>query len=182
MKRISRRGWVVALVAAVVVAGMLALAWNSLRRPQPLGYPFDFTELGAPLRVVTVYYPVPDSLALALVVRHTRAGGTAQDLARQLVTFLAEPHDSTRAVLPRGTRLLHFFREDDGECVLDFNVRVEAVRAAGIRRERLLLDALVRTMAENLGGVTRLRLLVEGRPLRRWGAHLRPGPVVEVSS
>jgi hypothetical protein len=46
----------------------------------------------------------------------------------------------------------------------------------------LKLSALTRTLAENLDGVERLRLLVNGQPLVRWGEHLRPGPVLEVSA
>ena len=55
---------------------------------------------------------------------------------------------------------------------LPCNEQIEAVHGASLYEERLRLTALFRSMTENLDGVRSLRLLVHGRPVEQWGAHL----------
>jgi spore germination protein GerM len=181
--KISRRTWWIAGGAAVVV-GLAALfvSVRLLREPQPLRYRIDLSERGTALQTVTVYYLDPDSLALAPREREVLAGSDRQALAQELVAFLSEPGEGTRPALPTGVELLHFFEDGNGEAVLDFDQTIQDVSAESIQGERLRLSALTRTLAENLSGVERIRLLVHGQPLLRWGEHLRPGPVLEVSA
>ena len=75
-----------------------------------------------------------------------------------------------------------YFETGTGEAVLDFNARVTAIAGRGILEERMRLDALARTMTESLPGVERLKLLVHGPPLERWGEHVELGPTVEANA
>jgi len=181
--KLSRRAWWIAGSAAVVIAAVaLFVSVRLIREPQSLRYRLDLSERGTALQAVTVYYLSPDSLKLAPHEREVLAGSDRKALAEELVAFLSEPGEGTRPALPEGVKLLHFFEDGHGEAVLDFDQAIRDVRANGILEERLKLSALTRTLAENLDGVERLRLLVNGQPLVRWGEHLRPGPVLEVSA
>ncbi len=182
MKRPSRRLWLLLGAAGVVLAVAVFMILHSLREPQPLRYRLDLTERGAAVAPATVYYLAADSLALIPTPRHVLADGGRRETAEELVAYLSEGPDDLRAPLPSGTRLLHFFEDTDGEAVIDMNAHFLDVDASGIREERLRLSALVRTLAENLNGVDRIRILIHGRPMQRWGEHLEPGPVLEVEA
>ncbi len=181
-RRFTRReGWIAA-GAAVVLLVVLAVILNHLQSPQPLRFRLDLADRGAGLRTVSVYYLDPDSLALVARNREVLAGAARRDVARDLVAYLSEPGEGARGTLPPGVELLHFFEDGNGEVVLDFNDAVTGVSGNGILEERLQLSALVRTVAQNMGGVDRIRLLIHGRPLDRWGEHLRPPEVLEVAA
>jgi hypothetical protein len=182
VKRPSRRLWLVLGALGVVRALSVWVTLHSLREPQPLRYRLDLAERGTGLNTVTVYTLAPDSLVLVPLDRHVLAEDTRREMVEELVAYLSEAADPALAPLPEGTRVLHFFEDGEGEAVIDFNARFEDMRAAGIREERLKLTALVRTLAENLDGVERIRILVNGRPLDRWGDHLKPEPVLEVDA
>jgi spore germination protein GerM len=182
MKRPSRRLWLILGAAGLVLAVAVFFVLRGLREPQPLRYRLDLTERGAAVAPVTVYYLAADSLALVPAPRHVLGEGSRRQMAEELVSYLSEDTDTERAPLPPGTRVIHFFETGDGEAVVDLNARFQDVRAEGIREERMRLSALVRTLAENLDGVERIRILVHGRPLDRWGEHLEPGPVLEVDA
>jgi hypothetical protein len=47
--------------------------------------------------------------------------------------------------------------------------------------ERLRLSALCRTLGESLPGVERMRFLVHGQALDRWGGHIQVGPSIAVT-
>ena len=139
-------------------------------------------DRGVGLATVTVYYLASDSLGLVAREREVLDGLPRPDLARDLVGYLADPPPGLRSPLPRGTRLLHFFEDGDGEAILNFDDGITKVRGRSIPEERLRLSALTRTLADNLPELARVRLMVHGRPLTRWGSHLEPGPSLEVRS
>jgi hypothetical protein len=166
-------------VAAAVILVFLLL---NLREAQPLRYRLDLAERGAPLRTVTVYVLDVDSLALVPLKREVLAGSARRDLVRELVAYLAETSPGTRTPLPPGTELLHYFEDGAGEAVLDLSAEIQRIPSqGGILEERLRLAALVRTLAENVDGVERVRLLAQGQPVERWGDHLTLGPSLEVT-
>jgi len=158
------------LLAAAVVT--LALLLDDLRTPQPLRFRMDLAARGTPLKTVTVYLAHPDSSKLVPVTREIVVGENESRTAGDLVAHLTRSSAEGDAPLPEGTELLHFFRDGEGGVVLDFNEKLIEVEARGIGEERLRLDALTRTVTENLDGIGRLWILVHGRPLERWGTHL----------
>lgn len=168
--------------STLVVTLVLVIMLVNLRAPQTFYTRMDLNALGPELRTVTIYYLAPDSLALAPLQREVVAGRSRRELARDLVDYLSQSSQGYRAPLPPGTDLMHYFEGGDGQAVLDFNERIASVRGSGIAEERLRLAALVRTMSENMGDLKQLRLLMLGRPLDQWGAHLVPGSEVEVNA
>jgi len=162
---------VLAGLGAAAAVGRLV----NLRQPAPLRYRVDLSEKGQALRSVTVYYVDATSLALVPREREVQGGRATRLVADDLVRYLGQEPEGCLAPIPNGTRLLHVFVSDDGEATLDFSDSIEGVEGGGILEDRQKLLALAQTMVENLPGVERIRLLVLGRPLERWGSHLALG-------
>lgn len=177
----TRRWWVILSVSGAVVSAVLVIMLLNLRSSQPLRYRVDLNRKGDALQTVTLYYLKPDSLELVTVEREVLGGRTRRDLASDLVNYLSIPAEPYRSPLPAGTRLLNFFESGDGEAVMNFNAQIGFVGGDGILEEKLRLSALTRTLAENLGGIKKVRLLMLSRPLEHWGNHLDPGEAVEVA-
>jgi spore germination protein GerM len=169
------------LLALLLAAGLLSVL-DRMREPAPLRYRVDLADRGVGLSTMTVYYLAADSLLLVARELEVLEGLPRPDLARDLVECLADPPRGLRSPLPEGTRLLHYFEDGEGEGILNFNDRITEIDGGSIAEERLRLSAFTRTLADNLPGLTRLRLMVHGRPLTRWGLHLEPGPALEVRS
>jgi hypothetical protein len=168
------------LATALVVA--LAVLSTNLRSPRAFRQPLDTSVPGVELKTVFVYYLAADSLGLVPLPREIAITGSRSAFVAHLVTHLTSSSDRTRAPLPPGTRLLHYFETGDGGAVLDLSAEIGTLTASSIEEEEHRLAALVRTVGGNVPGVTRLRLLMEGHPLDRWGGHVRPAPWVEVDS
>ena len=171
-----RRLWIWLLVLVGLGAAGAVGRLVNLRQPAPLRYRVDLAEKGRPLRTITVFYVDEGSLALVPRQREILAGRPARLMADDLVTYLTLEPEGCLAPIPAGANLLHVFISDGGEATLDFSAEIESGEGAGILEDRQKLLALARTMVENLDGVDRIRLLVLGRPLERWGTHLALGP------
>jgi Sporulation and spore germination len=165
----------------VLAVGLIVLGLN-VRAPHSFRQPLDVTDPGTELRTVLVYYLEPDSLRLVPLPREVAAGRGRRGLVADLVKYLSRSEGSYQAPLPEGTELLHYFEADAGGIVLDLNAPVTNLGARSIDEERMRLTALARTVGENVDGVKRIRLLVLGTPLERWGRHVRPGPWVDVGA
>ncbi len=181
MSPLARYGGLAAILLVVVGLVFLAVSLDELRKPAPLTYRLDWTRRGLPLKTVTVYVVQPDSLILLPVTREMRSEESRAMVARNLIASMTLPVDEALPPLPAGTELLHFFETDTGDAVLDFNAAVMKIEANGILEEKLRLEAVVRTLADNLGGLRRFELLVHGRPLTRWGQHVTLAGPVEAS-
>jgi hypothetical protein len=183
MKLGPRRLGLTLLGLALVILGVLSWLLFGLRSPQSLSGGLDVSDPGAALRTVTVYYLEPDTLVLRGEPRQIADGDGVRGLIGELVASLGRSGAGFRAPLPEGTHLLHYFEQTSaagGEIVLDFNSVLETWEGASLREEQLRFTALARTLAENLGRGGRVRLLVEGRPLSRWGRHMRLDAVIEL--
>lgn len=181
MKR-SRRFWFIVGGTAVAAAAVLLVMLARLHEPQVLRYRVDLAGRGTELQTVTIYYLAADSLALVPREREVLGGGPRRTLAQNLVEYLTESPEGLRSPLPAGVRLLNFFEDGQGEAILNFNEGIAGVRGRGITEERLRLAAVIRTVAENVGGVDRMRFLILGRPLEQWGDHLALEPTLEVQA
>ena len=163
-----------------LAVGLIVLGLN-LRTPHSFRQPLDMTSPGTELKTVLVYYLEADSLRLVPEPREVTWGAGRRGMVSDLVSYLSRSEGSYQAPLPEGTQLLHYFEADPGSIVLDLSAPVTNLGARSIEEERLRLTALARTMGENVDGVKRIRLLVLGTPIERWGRHLRPGPWVDVN-
>ena len=180
MKRLPGPVWTLILLAGVAGAAAVYLVLDRQRTPPDLRLRADLTDPGLTLRTVTVYAVEPDSLMLVPLDREVMAEEGTGPLVRALVEQMSEPPPGLAGPLPEGSRVLHCFRVSDAELVIDFNEAVTGGAEGSILVEQLRLQALCRTLADNLPGVTRVHLLVHGQPLTRWGEHLALPAAVEV--
>lgn len=176
----GRLGLILLGIAVVLLVGF-ALVVRGLRQPQEFAPGIELAEEGVHLRTTTVYYLAADTLSLAPRERELLVRSSRRALTEDLVGFMTQPAEGVRPALPEDTRLLHVF-ERDGELVLDFSVGLETMASRSVLEDRLRLTAFLRTLVENLDRLERVRLLVHGRPLEVWGAHIRLEPVIDVEA
>lgn len=158
---------------AVLVAAVLAwAAWRE--RTSRAIRPAQAADSTAPgLRHVTLAVPSPEGDALVAESREILDVGDLHAQVASLVALLAtEPEGEGASVLPPGTTARHVFLDVDGELTVDFSKTLLERVGLGSRMEDLMFGSLVRTLAANVPGVRRVRVLVAGAPIAVPGAHL----------
>jgi spore germination protein GerM len=84
-----------------------------------------------------------------------------------------------RAAFPEGVPLAHVYRDPAGALYLDFGQELRREFRGGSTAEVLLVSSLLRTVAANVPGVSRVTLTAGGQPIVTLGGHVRlDGPLV----
>ena len=182
MKLLGGKWGVILLVLTVLAAAGVLFALQLFKDPPVLQPAVDLAAPGSKMRPATVFMMAADTLALKSLDLVILDNDSQERAVKDLVRHLATEAEGYHRVLPAGTEVLHFFQTEDGQVVLDFNAAIERSESSSIAEERMRLSALIRTLTGNLGGIRSLRLLVHGRPLERWGQHLRLDPVIDLES
>lgn len=126
-----------------------------------------------PTESVTLY--VADDNAAKLEARVSRIplpGGRqqrAEELLRALVSVYQQP-DSPHP-LTTTTDLRSVYLIDPGVAVIDMNAAFADQHRSGILVEQLTVDSFVQTLAANIPGITRVRILVEGETRETLAGH-----------
>ncbi len=94
--------------------------------------------------------------------------------ARQLVAALAaqEPPRSGERTLPPDTTLLEFYVLPDGAAIADFSGALATAMPSGILSEQLALEAITRTLGENIPQVRRLKIVIDGQEAETLAGHV----------
>lgn len=134
--------------------------------------------------------PLPDPSLAPVKVRLYRiaAGGTALEpmeteialssdvaaRARQLIAALAalEPPSGGERTLPPDTALLEFYLLADGSGIADFSGELAFAMPSGILSEQLALEAIARTLGENLPQLRRLKIAIAGAEAETLAGHV----------
>jgi hypothetical protein len=169
----GRRRWVA--IAVLVVSG-LVLGVYVLHGPgRGPASREHFVPLAAELegiRGITLYYGVPGSDSLGEeyrdVVVKDRPADQVRAIYRELV---AGPTESHVALLPDGAEVVNAYLTPRGTLFLDWNRALVLGFRGGSGRERLLIESIVRTAAENLPDVEEVAILVDGNPIETIGGH-----------
>jgi hypothetical protein len=97
----------------------------------------------------------------------------AAQRARQLLQALIEMAPSpAHRTLPAEAALLEFYLLKDGTAIADFSGELSTALPSGIFSERLAMESITRTLAENVKGITRLKLLIHGHESETLAGHL----------
>ena len=97
----------------------------------------------------------------------------AEQRAKQLITALIEkPPSQSQRTLPADAVLLQFYLLPDGTGIADFSETLETEMPSGILNEEMAVDSIVRTLAENVSNVTRLKILIRGQEAETLAGHL----------
>jgi len=170
----GRRRWIA--IAVIVVSGLILLIYFThgpgRGGPSSRGH---FVPLAAELegiRGITLYYGVPGSDSLGEeyrdVVVKDRPADQVRAIYRELV---AGPTEGHVALLPDGAEVVNAYLTPRGTLFLDWNRALVQGFRGGSGRERLLIESIVRTAAENLPDVEEVAILVDGNPVETIGGH-----------
>ena len=129
---------------------------------------------------VRLYFEAPDRDGL---LPEEREIAFSPDLAGQLRTVVEElAKGSTTgllATLPPGTRVLEVFVQARGVAHVDLSAEAGTGLPGGSRAELFTVYSIVNTIVTNFPSVSRVRILVDDRPLTSLGGHVdlsRPLP------
>ncbi|HEX6850944.1 MAG TPA: GerMN domain-containing protein [Candidatus Polarisedimenticolaceae bacterium] len=174
---------------AVTALALAALACGGERprdraaAPEPGAPPPSESELdaaNAPATVdVTVYFPGPNGRELVGETRGILPTPLPGDRAKQIVQeLIAGSRGGAERAIPEGTTLRQVFVEDDGTAWVDLSPEFRN-GIGGTADELLQVYAVVDSIGLNVPGITKVGLIVDGRPLETLNGHLdlrRPLP------
>ena len=133
-------------------------------------------EAAAPLQMRTVEIYFPSALENGLVGEHREIFDTAApgDQIKQIVADLISGPTSTDAlrVLPPGTLLRQAYVLGNGVAFLDFSSELTEGMGGGSMSEILAVYAIIDSVVLNIAEITRVGILVNGRPLKTLNGHL----------
>jgi hypothetical protein len=92
--------------------------------------------------------------------------------ARQLLeALIARVPGEAQRTLPGDAAVLEFYLLADGTGVADFSSALATSLPSGIRSEQLALESITRTLAANLPGVWRVKILLQGQEAETLAGH-----------
>jgi hypothetical protein len=170
----GKRRW----IAIGIIAVSAAVIWVYLTHAPGRGGNASqghFVPLAAELegiRGITLYYGVPGSDSLGEehrdVVVKDRPADQVRAIYRELV---AGPMESHVTLIPDGAEVVNAYLTPRGTLFLDWNRALVQGFRGGSGRERLLIESIVRTAAENLPDIETVSILVDGNPVETIGGH-----------
>jgi Sporulation and spore germination len=84
--------------------------------------------------------------------------------SRQLLhTLIADPPTPDQRTLPADADLLGFYILPDGTAVADFSDALSTETPSGILSEKMAVDSIAKTLANNVSGLHRLKILIHGQ-------------------
>lgn len=168
---------VVVLGVLLLVALLVALGWRELQRRSAAAAAAaaaaapDTTQTG--MRAATLWFGAADGDSL---VAETRELAEQADLHTRIAALVAAldqgPARRGVAVLPAGTSVLHVYLDDRGLLTLDLSRAFQQGFRGGSTAEGLAVDAIVRTIGDNVPEVREILFTCGGAPLATLGGHV----------
>lgn len=124
------------------------------------------------LRVV-LYYPAASGRGLVGEMHEIFQTAAPGDLAKQIVIDLISGPlgTDTLPALPQGTELRQVYVVDDVAYV-DFSSELKTGIGGGSLEEQLVVYSIVNSVALNVPGVSRVGILVDGKPVETLNGHM----------
>ena len=117
---------------------------------------------GSMLKVV-LHTRLPGQPGLGTVEREVPYVRGVIPQIRAAVSELAVASADAPALLPEGTRVLDVAYTQGGTVYIDFSPELDASRGVGPEEERVLIQGIVTTIADNFTAVRRIMILVDGK-------------------
>ena len=167
--------------------GMSVYVWQLRRREIATPRPENQVEhvappTSGPMERVTVYvaYDDPGELRAQSISIPLAAGRQqrAEGLLRALVgiyTAKESPHP-----LAAGADVRQVFLVDPGMSVIDVNSAFAGGQVSGVLAEELTIASLIQTLATNVPGLTRVKILVDGKERETLAGHADLTPFYDV--
>ena len=140
---------------------------------QPSSAPLPPVSVERKEREIKIFFADENASALVPERRMAELGaGKAADAATIVAEIIKGPRaDSLLPTIPEGARLLSAYELGD-LLVLDFTHEIKTNHTGGSTGELLTVYSIVNTLARNLDGIKRVRMLVEGEEVETLGGHL----------
>ena len=92
---------------------------------------------------------------------------------KQLLTALINgPADSAKRTLPPQASLLEFYLLPEGVAVADFSSELTTDLPSGIRSEDFAVESIADTLAANIPGLRKLKILIDGQEAQTLAGHI----------
>jgi spore germination protein GerM len=129
------------------------------------------TDVIANAQVFWLSTTQPDRLAAVTVQLPLSADPVER--AKQLIgALIANPPTPAQRTLPVGATLLSFYILPDGTAVADFSDALASEMPSGILSEWMAVNSIVQTLAANMPGITRLKILIHGQEAETLAGHI----------
>lgn len=129
------------------------------------------TDVVANAQVFWLSSTQPDRLAAVTVQLPLSADQVER--AKQLIgALITNPPTSAQRTLPVGATLLSFYILPDGTAVADFSDALASEMPSGILSEWMAVNSIVQTLAANMPGITRLKILIHGQEAETLAGHI----------
>jgi len=164
-----------ALAALIALAAFGLAGWREARRRADAAVLAaaapDTTQTG--MRAMTLWFASTDADSLVAEMRELQEAEGLHARVAALVAALDQgPVRRGLAVLPAGTSVLHVYLDDRGLLTLDLSRSFEQGFRGGSRAEDLAVEAIVRTIGDNVPEVRHILFTCGGAPLATLGGHV----------
>jgi hypothetical protein len=152
-----------------IAAGMTAYVWRVKGRIQETPAAADTRPLAPPVsgptEQVTLWVAYDDPGVIrsqgARIPLPSARQERAEELLRTLISMYLEK--SSPHPLPAGSEVRAVYLVDPGMAVIDTNAAFADAHRSGVLVEELTVASLVQTLAANVPGINRVRILVDGK-------------------
>jgi hypothetical protein len=170
------------IAASVMLAGALAMsiyAWHM--RGRAAATPFASTDtrpvvapVAGPTEQVTLYVAYDDLGILRAQAARIPLPSVRQQRAEELLRALIAVYlDKTSPhPLPAGSDIRSVYLVDPGLAVIDVNAAFADAHRSGVLTEDLTVASLIQTLSANIPGITKVKILVEGKQRDTLAGHV----------
>ncbi len=126
------------------------------------------------VKLVHLYFASPDADHLKVEARRILREERITDEAKALIGELIKgPRGNLDPTIPPETQLRELYIVPEEKCAyLDFNQAFQANHPGGSAGELLTIYSLVNTLIDNLEGIERVQILVEGETIETLAGHI----------
>ena len=172
------------VLAAAVIIGTLSL--GPLRRRVERMAQAQFAEERARKEVLTkpistptdvtvkakIFWAAGDSDVAPIEINLPLSADPVQRSRQLIQALIANPPTPDQRTLPADTTLLAFYILPDGTAIADFSDVISSEMPSGILSEQIAVNSLVETLAANVAGLKRLKILVHGQEVDTLAGHV----------
>lgn len=183
------RQWILATAILLALAtGMAIYVWQLHRResatPVPAAAePHVSPPAPGPTDNVTVWVAYDTSGTLRAqtisVPTSSRRQQRAEELMRGLLSIYTA--DNSPHPLPAGAEVRNVYLVDPGVAVIDLNSAFVVGQTSGVLAEELTLASLIQTLSSNIPGITKVKILVDGKERETLSGHADISDFYDVS-
>jgi hypothetical protein len=166
-----------AVVMIILALGMSLYAWHMRgRASQPEAASTQPVEppVSGPTEAVTLYIAYDDGEVLRAQAARIPLPAGRQERAEELLRALLNIYldKSSPHLLGAGSEIRNVYLVDPGLAVIDLNAAFADGHRSGVLIEELTVASLVETLATNIPGITRAKILVDGKERDTLAGHL----------